>query len=439
MSLLKQAKDAFKTQSLKSPEVNIELEKALEDVKDAKELNTALQLQLDNINTSHQLLKTSYEDLLASNKNLERRIVDLDIAISKHKSELVNVQHQRDKLRENEVSLNKQLEIERLQVKSLKLQTEKDARCILDLNRQIKEMERIMARKHPDSVSALIMAAKTNVGETNTTARQFLEDRIKSLEQEVRRRDAHSSEVFFDVQEKFNVMKTKYESHIEDLELHVNDLKEQLKRKADTFDVYTQTLHEILEAPPGRDVTSVSVQTDGVPSKHLFQKTTAAKKLEKAAETRGESHMLATIRGLQTDLANKEKVLVKFHKEMDELKKTNRRLQKEREGSCLRNVSERREFRSYPDKLSQQLRLDADDKGLEEELRAVKSERDKMKTQLCRIEEDFQNLKTKRIQDVSVLIFPRFLFNSIKPHSFSYPFRPSTRTLLVSCSLRLCS
>ncbi|XP_068915286.1 centrosomal protein of 162 kDa [Tenebrio molitor] len=382
-ALLDQTKAALSAKTLCSPDINLELEKTLEELKDSKEVNTALQLQLDTISKTHCLLKNSYEDLLSSNKTLERRVLELDATLTKYKTELLNLQNQKDKLLENEINLNKLLEIEKLQAKSLKLQNEKDAKCIQDLNRQIKEMERIIARKHPDSVSALIVAAKNDATESNLTARKILEDRIKILEEDASNRDSQSSRIFLDIQEKFNQMKLKYESHIEDLELHVNDLKVQLKRRIDTYDVYTQTHNDEAKIPQ-KDTFTVSTQTE--------QKST------RRAEIKEDAHLIATIRGLQADLTNKEKVVSKLQRELDELRKTNRKLQKEREGS-LRSLNERKEFRSYPEKLAAQVKTPVD----EEEVKFLKAERDKMKQQLCRIEQDYQNLKGKRLHDLSAL------------------------------------
>ncbi|XP_060521681.1 centrosomal protein of 162 kDa isoform X2 [Cylas formicarius] len=384
----------LKAKTLSSPEINLELEKALEELKDAKEINTSLQLQLDTINKTHQLLKGSYDDLVVSNKTLERRVLELDTTLNKYKTELYNAQQSKDKLLENEVNLNKLLEIEKLQAKSLKLQNEKDSRCIQDLNRQIKEMERIIARKHPDSVSALIVAAKEDATDTNLTARKLLEDRIKVLEQEVVSRDSQQAKVFLEIQEKFNKMKSKYESHIEDLELHVSDLKDQLKRKADTFDIYTQTIYD--EKIPQKDTFTISTQTDSAPVK---TKVTASNTKKEVKE---DAHLLATIRGLQADLSNKEKVISKLQKEVDEVKKTNRRLQKEREGS-LRNISDRKEFRSYPERLSAQSRSNSAQDFRKGELQQLKEERDKLKQQLIRLEEDYQALKNKRLEDLTAL------------------------------------
>lgn len=376
---------------LKSPEINLELERALEQLKDTKETNTALQIQLDALNKTHVQLKSTYEELVGNNSSLERRVADTEAILSRYKGELDNVKEHRLKLQESESSLAKQLENERTQVRTLKFQNEKDARCILDLNRQVKEMERIIARKHPDSVSALIVAAKNDQSESNLSTRKLLEERIQKLEAELAMRDQQSSKVFLEVQEKFTEMKMKYESHIEDLELHVNDLKDQLKRRGDVYDIYTQTTDEqrLSRRDSGSQTASVA------PPKVPVQKIPSTKRIDKE-----DAHLLATIRGLQADLVNKEKVVAKLQKELDEARKTNKRLQKEREGS-LRNIAERKEFRSFPEKLALQV---AKPQDLEEDLKIVKIERDKMKRQLCRMEEDYQNLKAKRLFDVSCFV-----------------------------------
>ncbi|KAL1494165.1 hypothetical protein ABEB36_009809 [Hypothenemus hampei] len=385
---------AMKT--LKSPELNVELSKVLEELKDTQEINTSLHLQLETANKTHQLLKNSYDDVLTSNKSLERRVLEMEATLAKYKAELVTVQETKTKLLENEINLNKLLEMEKEQSKQLRLQNEKSVKCIQDLNRQIKEMERIIARKHPDSVSALIVAAKEDSSNTNLTARKLLEDRIKTLEQEVADRDSHSSKIFLEIQDKFNQMKNKYESHIEDLELHVSDLKNQLKNRKDTYDIYTQTVADEKKIPQ-KESFSKAIQTDNTSLKAPTKSVPLRNKVEKE-----DTHLLATIRGLQTDLSNKEKVIVKLQKEVEEMRKTTRRLQKEREGS-LRNLSEK--FKSYPEKLSSYARSDSekDVRKDEELLHQTKVEKDKLKQQLSRLEGDYQNLKKKRLEDLTAL------------------------------------
>lgn len=199
-------------------------------------------------------------------------------------------------------------------------------------------------------------------------------------------------------------MKNKYESHIDDLELHVSDLKNQLRRKVDSYNVYTQTNFEEQKIPE-KDTRSVAVQTKlQERQSKLDQKqpklSTAAKKAEKE-----DSDLLATIRGLQANIANKDKEMIKLQKDLEEVRKTNKRLQKERKGS-LRNLSVRKECRNNPEKFA--VALNGGEVGtgelnlaLGEELKTARTERDKMRSQLCRMEEDYQNLKAKRLYDVS--------------------------------------
>lgn len=388
--------------SVRTPDVAVDLEKALDELKDAKEINTALQLQLDSLTQTHVLLKNSQDDLLKQNQNLEKRMAEVDTSLAKYKHELTNVQRQRDKLLETEMSLNKLLDIEKIQTKSLKTQNQADAKRIQDLNRQIKEMERIIARKHPDSVSALIMAAKNESSDTNLTARKLLEDRIKTLEQDLLNKEKESSQVFADIQEKFNQMKAKYENHIEDLELHVNDLKDQLKKKNNSFDMYTQTAP--LEDVAEKETTTVSTQTDTVVTKP--PKVIAVKTSAKANDGKSESHLLATIRGLQADLSGKEKAIMKLQREMEEIRKTNRRLQKEREGS-LKNITEKKDFRNFSEKMVVVRTKSPTESNIDitskDDLDSTKTDFDKVKQQLFRIEVDYQNLKKKRIHDLNAL------------------------------------
>lgn len=371
-----------------------ELDSVIEELKDTKEQNTALQLQLDNITKTHQELKISYDDLSVVKKSLEIRISEIDSNFIKCKSELTSVKENNIKLSESETSLKKLLDIEKLQSKTSRLQTEKDAKCIQDLNRQVKEMERIIQRKHPDSVSALIVASRQESEATIASTRSILENRIKQLESEANLREMQSTKVFSEVQEKFNNMKAKYESHIEDLEVHVNDLKSQLKSKSDTYDIYTQTYYD--ESKIDKDTTSVGVQTDQLKPTKLKKETKEEKQDKKPErEQKEETHLLATIRGMQTDLTNKEKQIMKFQKEIDELRKTNRRLQKERESNLKgEKIKETKVEKSVKTP-------DTPTDALEEELQLVREEKEKLKCQLCRMEEDFQGLKTKRIQDVS--------------------------------------
>ncbi|CAH1961111.1 unnamed protein product [Acanthoscelides obtectus] len=116
--------------------------------------------------------------------------------------------------------------------------------------------------------------------------------------------------------------------------------------------------------------------------------------------------VLVVSNSISTDKPKNKRVVTRLQKEVDDLKKTNRRLQKEREGS-LKNLSERRDFRSYPEKLALQARSNSGssekDFRKEEELQQVKSQRDRLQQQLKRMEDDYQSLKDKRILDLTAL------------------------------------
>lgn len=321
----------------------------------------------------------------------------------------MSVKEQNSKLSESESNLKKLLEIERLQSKTARLQSEKDTKCILDLNRQVKEMERIIQRKQPDSLSALIVPNKIE-SEANNATRALLENRIKQLEQEAHMRELQSNNVFTEIQDKFNQMKDKYERHIEDLEVHVNDLKQQLRSKTDTYDIYTQTYVEEpakLKEECIKEVFDIGVQTDI--KVESAKQPKPMKKAEKIIDSKEDAHLIATIRGLHADIASKDKIYMKLQKEFEELRKTNRKLQKDRE-TALRIVSERKEKAALDKQIAHSKSPEPNAfNEVNDDLKSLKDERDKLKAQLCRLEDDYQNLKTKRLQDVSIYILCMYL------------------------------
>ncbi|TMW43292.1 hypothetical protein DOY81_011629 [Sarcophaga bullata] len=86
-------------------------------------------------------------------------------------------------------------------------------------------MERILMRKHPDSVSALIVASKSTTGlhgdQENHGSRKLLEQRIAQLESDAKEQDFKAQQILANVQARFNSVQAKYETHIADLETQV--------------------------------------------------------------------------------------------------------------------------------------------------------------------------------------------------------------------------
>lgn len=379
----------------KTYSVHQELVNTIEELKDIKEHNTALQLQLDNLTKTHKELKSNYEELIVSKRNLEARLAEIDASFTRCKSELLSMKESNEKLTESEHSLRKQLEIERLQSKTAKLQTEKDAVCILDLNRQVKEMERIIQRKYPDSMSGLLTATRNNP-DANKTPRHILENRIKELEAERMSETTEYTATYLEMKEKLAKMEEKYESHIQDLETHVIRLTNQIKSKRDTYDIYTQTYTETMPKLTDNHIKEVynrSTQTDLVKTSKF-----TVKKSERNIETKDDSYLLATIRGLHAEIANKEKIIGKLQKEIEELRKSNRKLYKDKEGNIKKdNKSNDKQFIKTPDTPNSD--------NLEREVKILKDARDQLKVQLCKLEDDYQNLKTRRLQDVRIYIY----------------------------------
>lgn len=83
--------------------------------------------------------------------------------------------------------------------------------------------------------------------------------------------------------------------------------------------------------------TDVYTQTDPKsPSVSPAPKPAPTKKSIKGVSTKEETHLLATVRGMRVDLAIKEKALQRLTREVDDCKKTIRKLQKENESKIIK-------------------------------------------------------------------------------------------------------
>ncbi|KAG8444771.1 hypothetical protein GDO86_009807 [Hymenochirus boettgeri] len=99
-----------------------------------------------------------------------------------------------------------------------------DVKRIQDLERQVKEMEGIIRRRHPNSIPALILAAaaapepdENNSAKSNTIA--FLEKRVKKLETDLENKDEDAKKSLRSMEQQFQKVKIQYESQINKLEV----------------------------------------------------------------------------------------------------------------------------------------------------------------------------------------------------------------------------
>lgn len=136
--------------------VNCKHEPFLEELKDTNERVKSLELinvQLtdDNKVLRKQLQKTNEEKHVA-----DLKLVECEKFIGRLGKEYENRNAELKAVKQSESKLLAELQKERNERKNLAIQRDKDSAITQDLQRQVKEMEMILRRKHPDSVSALI-------------------------------------------------------------------------------------------------------------------------------------------------------------------------------------------------------------------------------------------------------------------------------------------
>ncbi|XP_040172536.1 coiled-coil domain-containing protein 136 isoform X1 [Anopheles arabiensis] len=347
-----------------------------ERLKDTEERYHSLKLQYDTLSQVHRTLRENYGTLQEESEKLQFDIQHLTKCADVLRSELQSARCDRDSAIELQKILQSELDESRRERKKLQDGGEKDTKTIQDLQRQCREMERILMRKNPDSISALIVASKSPTGKpepdgSNSTTCRLLEQRIAQLEADARKQDAKAQGILADVQARFNSVQAKYETHIADLEMQVLSLQEinsKLNEKiirqmeelasigshAGTVNgstaSFTQTDatvegEEEEEEPRGRKreaanakVRSILVQTDvtgeAAPAAAATVVVPAVRQPSaKRAQAQGkeDAHLLATIRGMRVDLAIKEKAVQRLTREVEECKKTIKKLQKKKE------------------------------------------------------------------------------------------------------------
>ncbi|GBP50620.1 Centrosomal protein of 162 kDa [Eumeta japonica] len=379
---------------------NFKQESILEDLKDTNE--RAKSLELFNVK------------LTEDNKNLRKRlaqveeekhIVDLKLAecenlISKLGREFDNRNLELKAIKENESRLLVELNRERNDRKNLTIQRDKDVNVIQDLQRQCKEMEMILKRKHPDSVSALIVAAKSSTVEDNK--KKLLEERIARLEQELKDKEDHFQHILVTLQEKFTDMKQKYESHIIDVERQLmgdRKLNSELRSRANKFETVesaTQTLEKVKHAI-GTQTRLRSADAHSSTVSRLTQSSSII--LNKLKE---DSYLVATIKGLQTELTTKQRTIAKINRETEELKKNLRNLRKEKEVLMNLNLQKKgtRQKKSVETILGRvNTELESELAEARQQAEMMAQERNSLLDSLKWTNEELILLKRKRIQD----------------------------------------
>lgn len=395
------AKNNFITDRLQvMTTTELELKKQIED------LSIKLSSKSEQLRVSKQELEKFQQGVLP----LEKELLDLRVREKNLQEKLL--------VSKSHVEREKQL------TQRLKDQVILDNKKVMDLNRQVRELERILKRKNPDSVSALILTANSEQDKIGSEKVKLLEERIASLENEIKTKEDVAQQNLVDLQKKFSDMKEKYTTQV--MELEAKLLEATVKERKLYNDMFTQT---------ARYVESKNTENNKKDDKAstVEDKKEKPKAGPKSQNPKEDTHLIATIRGLKLEIANKDKAVSKITKEYQELQKTNRRLQKERE----KLLNDRRSFRSMDfDKafrgmkngegndqnsnvyqnghVSDSQRLSSStpklydpmqytENGKNGTIKKLTNENDILKEELSKMNKDFMALKSKRLHDLNLL------------------------------------
>ncbi|KYM98619.1 PREDICTED: centrosomal protein of 162 kDa [Cyphomyrmex costatus] len=368
-------------------------------------------------------LSSKSEQLRVTKRELEKFQQD----ISPLEKELLEFRVREGNMQEKLRISKSHVEREKQLTQRLKDQVILDNKKVMDLNRQVRELERILKRKNPDSVSALILTANSEQDKIGSEKVKLLEERIASLENEIKNKEDIAQQNLVDLQKKFSDMKEKYATQV--MELEAKLLEATVKEHKLYNDMFTQTTVKYVE---NKNVEN-NKKDDKASTMEDKKDQKTIKAGPKSQNPKEDAYLIATIRGLKVEIANKDKTVSKITKEYQELQKTNRRLQKERE----KLLNDRRSFRSMDfDKVfrgmkngegndqnsnvyqnghvSDTQRLSSStpklydpvqytENGKNGVIKKLTNENDILKEELSKINKDFMALKSKRLHDLNLL------------------------------------
>ncbi|XP_052743233.1 centrosomal protein of 162 kDa [Bicyclus anynana] len=375
----------------------------IEELKDTNERVKSLELLNVHLTDDNKVLRKKLDQINEDKHVAELKVAECERFVNRLSKEYENRNTDLKTSKQNENSLMAELNKERNERKNLAIQRDKDVVIIHDLQRQVKEMELILKRKHPDSVSALIVAAKSSSVEDNK--KKLLEERIARLEQELKDKENHFQTILVTLQEKFGDMKQKYENHIIDVERQLmedrkvnNNLKSKIN-KLNLKDVAIQTATKNLHTTG----TQTFIKSDRASSAVTRLTQNSALIFNKLKE---DSYLVATIKGLQAELTVKQRTISKINRETEELRKNLRNLQKEKEVLLNLNPQKKtaKQAKSTENIIARvNTEMEAELSETRKQKETLMEDRVGLLASLKRTNEDLIMLKKKRIQDLHTL------------------------------------
>ncbi|KAF5890220.1 centrosomal protein [Clarias magur] len=326
-----------------------------EESRRMKQEKQALQVDLQMMKKERDLAKAQLSST-SGDKGFELKLLE-----ERHKEEMAVLKKRLQWYAENQELLDKDTarlrsanaEIQSLteQVEKLKMEVSKqanqqqkkvkeraaEAKRIQDLERQVKEMEEILRRRHPNSLPALMFAAaaagEERRGENAPCAvtqpshsAALLERRIHRLEAELEERDEEAKRSLRAMEQHFHRIKLQYEQQISDLEQRLVEqgleCHECSSKKSETQSRTVQEVEHLKELHHS-EVSALKAEMANL--KEQLQQTHSSAEPEKPSrhQKQAEAAHITRMERLNQELTTKSRTI-------QELKRTVDRLQRER-------------------------------------------------------------------------------------------------------------
>lgn len=140
-----------------------QIENLRETLKDTEERLQSLRLQYDNVSQMHRTLRDTNNQMHEEMDRLKIDAQHLRECANILRTELQAARKDRAEAIEVQKMLQRELDDSRVDKRKACDEADANAKQILDLQRQCKEMERIMARKNPDAMSSLLGVSDSSV------------------------------------------------------------------------------------------------------------------------------------------------------------------------------------------------------------------------------------------------------------------------------------
>lgn len=218
-SILEKTKKELETQINLLIHQKEEMRQSLQEVKNAK--LEEFQVIECKLNDERDQMKKQLQ-WYAYNQQL----LDQDIAVFKQKDKEIDKLNKRIDQLQSEAG-------RRLEENKLRLKEKSTFQSrIQDLERQVREMERIFQKRNPNSLTTLFLAARNLEQDEDTTSKEsppvikVLEEKVKKLESEMEMKENLEEKRIRSVEQKYNKLKFQYEEQIEKLEQQVRQFQQ---------------------------------------------------------------------------------------------------------------------------------------------------------------------------------------------------------------------